>query len=104
MSVKDDLGLWSDPVNMGPPLNSQSNDIFYRRSAVDNNRSWLASDRPGGHGAYDIYMMVRNPAVTPDYPDADTSGIEGIKHGLLPDSLKVKKDDPRLRKPAPREN
>ena len=104
MSVKDELGLWSEPVNMGSPLNSQSNDIFYRRSTVDLNQSWLSSDRPGGYGAYDIYMMVRNPAVTPDYPDADTSGIEGIKHGLLPDSLKVKKDDPRLRKPAPREN
>jgi hypothetical protein len=92
MSVKDELGLWSEPVNMGSPVNSQSNDIFYRRSAVDINRSWLASDRPGGYGAYDIYMMVKKPVSTPDYPAVDTTLLKGNRTVPLPDTLEIKKD------------
>ncbi len=58
MSVKDDTGLWSDPVNLGMPANSQAQDLFYKPSPVISNEAWLASDRPGGSGGFDIYRLI----------------------------------------------
>ncbi len=58
MSVKDKAGRWSEPVNMGIPVNSQSNDMFFRPSRLNKGEYWLASDRPGGYGGFDIYKLV----------------------------------------------
>lgn len=58
MSVKDKAGTWSEPLNMGMPVNSPSNDMFFRPSPVNKGEYWLASDRPGGYGGFDIYSLV----------------------------------------------
>jgi len=59
MSVKDDLGLWSEPFNLGVPANSQSNDLFYKPGVLKRNEAWLSSDRPGGYGGFDIYRLIK---------------------------------------------
>ncbi|MDZ7739842.1 MAG: hypothetical protein U5K32_12395 [Bacteroidales bacterium] len=58
MSVKDKTGEWSEPLNIGMPANSQSNDMFFIPSPLNEDEYWLASDRPGGYGGFDIYHMV----------------------------------------------
>lgn len=46
--------LWGEPVNMGMPINSDRDDIFYVTTA-DKNVALFSSKRPGGNGIYDIY-------------------------------------------------
>lgn len=51
---RDENGNWSDPVNIGAPVNSSGDDIFY----VENSEGTLAyysSMRPGSFGYMDIY-------------------------------------------------
>lgn len=90
MSLKDDIGLWSDPVNLGVPANSQANDLFYRR--LSTGKAWLSSDRAGGEGGLDIYRLFMKEAIKqqpdtlpafPDITDNDTISVE-------PDTLSLK--------------
>ncbi len=46
---------WGDPVNMGAPVNSASND-FCPMASRDNKEFFFVSNRPGGCGGDDIYV------------------------------------------------
>ncbi|MGQ1911621.1 hypothetical protein ACT3CE_17790 [Marinifilum sp. RC60d5] len=48
-------GGWSDPVNMGAPVNSPYNDIQYFKS--DDGEAFFSSER--GAGGYDIYSTAK---------------------------------------------
>lgn len=48
-------GSWSNPVNMGSPINSPYNDIQYFKSAEG--EAFFSSERDGGMGGYDIYAI-----------------------------------------------
>lgn len=53
-STRNDDGTWSEPINIGAPINSAGNDIYY----VENNEGTLAyyaSMRPGSFGYLDLY-------------------------------------------------
>lgn len=45
---------WSDPVNIGPPINSPGDDAFFRLSA-DGQRAFFASDRFDSYGQRDLF-------------------------------------------------
>lgn len=49
---------WSAPVNLGPVINTTSND---QDAAISKDRLslYFASDRPGGFGGFDIYVSQR---------------------------------------------
>jgi len=82
MAVKDDTGLWPAAVNLGIPFNSQSNDIFYKSFPYNKNEAWLASDRPGGYGGYDVYRVI-----IPGKPGSSTGIIPGasiVRHVSKP--------------------
>jgi hypothetical protein len=49
---------WSAPVNLGPTVNSASNDLAAEMSK-DGLSLYFASNRPGGFGANDIYVSRR---------------------------------------------
>jgi outer membrane protein OmpA-like peptidoglycan-associated protein/tetratricopeptide (TPR) repeat protein len=51
----------SDVVNIGYPINTTSDDVFFVWSA-DNKRAYFSSEREGGHGKKDIYLLERNHA------------------------------------------
>lgn len=47
---------WSQPENIGYPINSLGNDLYYRLSE-DSRQAHLSSDREGGLGGDDIYVV-----------------------------------------------
>ncbi len=54
--LQDD-STWSDPVNLGVPINSPGDDIYY---VVDNDgiSAYMSSSRMGGYGDMDIYHLL----------------------------------------------
>ena len=49
-------GRWTKPENMGSPINSPDDDLFFVLSA-DGTIGWFSSVRPGGLGDDDIYSV-----------------------------------------------
>ena len=68
VSVRDDNDNWSVPINLGYPINSTGDDIFYTTTA-DGLVGYLTSFRKKGFGEKDIYridndyMGIKNAAV-----------------------------------------
>lgn len=58
-STREDRGdLWSPPVNLGPTVNSTSDEMQPAISR-DGRTLFFASNRPGGAGLLDLYMITR---------------------------------------------
>ncbi|MBU3661209.1 MAG: hypothetical protein FGM14_15155 [Flavobacteriales bacterium] len=63
MTVRDENGVWSKPVNLGYPINSVGDDYFYTHTA-DGTKAYLTSFRKGGLGEKDIYeVKISDPKV-----------------------------------------
>ena len=56
LSILDDEMVWSDPINLGYPLNSTGDDVFYTTTA-SGLKGYLSSFRKGGMGEKDIYEI-----------------------------------------------
>jgi outer membrane protein OmpA-like peptidoglycan-associated protein len=56
VSVMDENGEWSDPINMGVPVNSTGDDAFYTTTA-DGLTGYITSFRKGGVGHLDLYEI-----------------------------------------------
>jgi outer membrane protein OmpA-like peptidoglycan-associated protein len=50
-------GKWSEPENLGWPINTPDDDVFFVTSA-SGRHGYYSSDRPGGLGAKDIYRIT----------------------------------------------
>ena len=48
---------WTPPQNMGYPVNTTEDDIFFVTSP-DNKRAYYSSEKKGGYGEKDIYMIT----------------------------------------------
>lgn len=56
-SVRSDDGNWGDPVNVGYPVNTTDDDIFYVPTA-DNKHAYYSSFNNQGFGEKDIYQLT----------------------------------------------
>lgn len=64
-TTKEDDGTWSQVKNMGTPINTPDDDIFYVLSA-DGKRAYYSSGKPEGTGDKDIYLIsLVNSVVDP---------------------------------------
>ena len=55
-SKMDSAGNWSKPVNMGYPVNSTDDDVFFVTSA-DGKRGYYSSFKEDGYGEKDLYVI-----------------------------------------------
>lgn len=67
-------GGWSEPVNLGAPVNTEKNEISFVVSA-DGRKCYVSSDRDGGFGGYDIYVF--------DYDDVNVPEIVDTTHFVM---------------------
>ena len=58
--VDEKKNQWSEPVNLGFPINTPDNDIFYVGSQ-DTERGYYSSVRDDGMGYSDIYVVTTEP-------------------------------------------
>ena len=56
VAVRDDNEVWSQPINLGYPINSTGDDVFYTTTA-DGLTGYLTSFRKKGFGEKDIYQI-----------------------------------------------
>lgn len=62
---------WSEPENLGMPINSPGNDIHFVPTSFNPLKGYIASDRKGTNGNMDIYRFKR-------CGDYDSTLLEGI--------------------------
>jgi hypothetical protein len=55
----EEKNRWTRPRNMGYPVNSPDDDVFFIWS-VDGERAYFSSERADTYGNTDIYIMMRN--------------------------------------------
>ncbi len=69
-------GTWSAPENIGYPLNTVDDDVFFVTTA-DGKRGYFSSDKIGGYGEKDIYFV--------DFPDEmGSEGLAVLKGFIIP--------------------
>jgi hypothetical protein len=56
ISSQNEEGVWGAPSNLGYPINTTDDDVFFVTSA-DGKRAYYSSDHEGGYGEKDIYMI-----------------------------------------------
>lgn len=56
VSTLQEDGTWSEPINLGYPINTPGDDVFYFPTN-DGKHAYFSSFREGGKGQQDIYMI-----------------------------------------------
>jgi hypothetical protein len=75
-SELQDDGTWSYPKNVGYPLNTVDDNVFFITTA-DGRRGYFSSDQFGGYGEKDIYFV--------DLPtDMESEGLTVLKGFIVP--------------------
>lgn len=87
VAVRDDNNEWSTPINLGYPINSTGDDLFYT-TTVNGMKGYLSSFRKEGKGEKDIYEIetdflgVSNAVVL-------TGNIHTLGNSVLPEEAHV---------------
>lgn len=91
---KKSQGSWSKPENMGYPINTPYDDFFFA-STANGKFAYIASNRAGGEGGFDIYKVTfwgpeKNPVFsTEDYLLASIANP--VKDNVIEGTVEVKK-------------
>ena len=87
VSVFDDsTGGWGEPENIGYPVNTTGDDVFYIPS-TDGKRAYFSSEREGGFGDQDIYVLH-----FPDVKEKNLTVYKGLVkdfEGDVPENLRI---------------
>lgn len=87
-------GSWSKPENMGYPINTPYDDFFFS-STANGKYAYIASNRSGGVGGYDIYKVTFwGPEKAPVMASEDyllASIVNPIKDNSIESTVEVKK-------------
>lgn len=75
-------GTWGTPENMGYPINTPDDDIYFVLSA-DQKTGYYASAKEGGYGDKDIYKIVMPEDEPPVVVEEDTEVVVAVKANAL---------------------
>ena len=83
-------GTWSTPENIGYPINTTDDDVFYVTS-VDGKRAYYSSLRPDGMGEKDLYMITIKKEQEKEKALTVMSGVFtlGDKEGNVPADARI---------------
>ena len=85
-------GKWSEPENLGWPINTPDDDVFFVTSA-SGRHGYYSSDRPGGLGAKDIYRITflgpEKPPVLSEEDQLLASRLAPVKQAVLAPAVAV---------------
>ena len=81
-SQLNEFGTWTKPENIGYPINTSSDDIFYITSA-DRQRSYYTSSKEAGFGETDLYIIGLEEAEVANI--TIMTGKVYICRGILPE-------------------
>lgn len=76
---------WTDPVNIGYPINTAQDDIYFVLSA-DGKHGYYASGKEGGRGGKDIYIITMPKAV-----DEEAVLTKNVEEAKAEENMKVEK-------------
>ncbi len=88
VSVRDEERNWSTPINLGSPVNSTGDDVFYT-TTIDGRTAYLTSFRKGGTGEKDIYE-IQNDYLSSDRIAVLKGRIKTTDGSSLPEGLFVR--------------
>jgi len=92
-STMDDNGKWSEPVNIGYPINTPDNDRFFVMSG-SGMRGYYATDKEGGYGAHDIYLITflgpEKPLVLGNEDNLIASIANPVSETVIEETVEIK--------------
>ena len=92
-TTMDEKGNWSNPVNLGYPINSPYNDLFYIPTG-DTAVSYFSSVRQDGYGYMDIYKITYLPPPEPEIIEEEPEPIVDTVVIVITDTVKIKEPEP----------
>jgi outer membrane protein OmpA-like peptidoglycan-associated protein/tetratricopeptide (TPR) repeat protein len=87
-----DDGTWSKPENLGYPVNTPDDDLFFIMNA-SGKHGYYSSSRDDGQGDYDIYMITfRGPEKTPVLQNEDNllANVEPVAESIIAEQVEIK--------------
>jgi len=87
VTIRDEDNVWGDPLNLGYPINSTGDDIFYT-TTIDGLKGYMTSFRKNGYGEKDIYE-IQNDYVGLNNIAALKGHIKTVNGDPIPSDLKI---------------
>ena len=92
-STLGDDGSWSEPINMGYPVNTPGDDRFFVMEA-SGKKGYYASDKTGGLGEHDIYIITflgpAKPMIASIEDNLIGSLTSPVKEAVIQESVAIK--------------
>lgn len=83
VSRRDENGQWSEPVNLGYPINTPGDEINFI-VAADGHTALISSVRDGGYGGYDIYsFQLKSASMKPEPVNVYDCLVEDLSPGTV---------------------
>lgn len=83
VSRRNEAGEWSEPMNLGYPINTPGDEINFIVTA-DGHTALISSIREGGYGGYDIYsFQLKDEDLKPEPVNVYDYVVEDLKPGTV---------------------
>ena len=94
-TTMEENGNWTEPKNMGFPINSPYDDLFYVPTG-DTAVSYLSSVRQDGYGYMDIYKITYLPPPEPEIIEEEPEPIVDTVVVIVTDTIKIVEPEPKF--------